>query len=235
MHLLKHFYILLFLPMAIWAQPLTGPKLLEKSIRYHDPNGNWEHFKGEFTVTMKSAKGSDRVSNIFMDFDRQAFSVAVAKDGDAYTYDLVKDSCSIRFNGSSTIAQETKERLRLSCERAFMYKDYYTYLYGLPMKLSDPGTQIHETVEERSFQGKTYLRLKVTYEKEVGKDTWYFYFDPRTYAMEGYQFYHDETKNDGEYIVLKDLTIINGIKMPKIREWYFNKDDAYLGTDILGD
>ncbi len=30
--------------------------------------------------------------------------------------------------------------------------------------------------------------------KEVGEDTWYFYFDPLTYAMEVYQFYHEEEK-----------------------------------------
>lgn len=65
------------------------------------------------------------------------------------------------------------------------------------------------------------------------KDTWYFYFDPDTYAMEVYQFYHDESKNDGEYILLKGITEINSIKMPKVRSWYYNKDDKYLGTDTL--
>lgn len=27
---------------------------------------------------------------------------------------------------------------------------------------------------------------------------------------------------------------VNHIKMPKIRAWYYNKDDKYLGTDTLG-
>jgi hypothetical protein len=35
-------------------------------------------------------------------------------------------------------------------------------------------------------QGKEYLVLKVDYQKEIGKDTWYFYFNPKTYAMEVY-------------------------------------------------
>ena len=51
--------------------------------------------------------------------------------------------------------------------------------------------------------------------------------------MEIYQFYHDETKNDGEYILLTEEEIINGIKMPKNRAWYTNKDNMLLGTDIL--
>ena len=75
--------------------------------------------------------------------------------------------------------------------------------------------------------------MKVTYKKEVGNDIWYFYFDPSTYAMEVYQFFHDESKNDGEYILLSGMETINGIKMPKNRAWYYNKDDKYLATDVL--
>ena len=101
------------------------------------------------------------------------------------------------------------------------------------MKLNDPGTILDSIIKRRKFKGKEYLVLKVTYEESVGKDTWYFYFDPLTYAMQVYQFFKDETQNDGEYIILEDLEKVNGIKMPKTRSWFFNKDDKYLGKDIL--
>ena len=101
------------------------------------------------------------------------------------------------------------------------------------MKLKDKGTITHEKVIRKKFKDKDYLVLKVTYTKEVGKDTWYFYFNPKTYAMEVYQFFKDESKKDGEYILLTDLETINDIKMPKNRAWYYNKNDGYLGTDIL--
>lgn len=74
--------------------------------------------------------------------------------------------------------------------------------------------------------------LKVTYKQNIGKDTWYFYFNPKTFAMEVYQFFK-ETKDSGEYILLSGLETINAIKMPKVRAWYYNKDNNYLGTDIL--
>ncbi len=51
--------------------------------------------------------------------------------------------------------------------------------------------------------------------------------------MEVYQFYHKETDNDGEYILLSGTENFKGIKMPKTRKWYYNKDDKFLGTDIL--
>ncbi len=101
------------------------------------------------------------------------------------------------------------------------------------MKLKDPGTIIQSKVERKLFKGKEYLVLKVNYEEEVGKDVWYFYFNTKTYAMEIYQFFHEEAKNDGEYILLTDLKTIEGIKMPKNRDWFTNKENKLLGTDIL--
>jgi hypothetical protein len=51
--------------------------------------------------------------------------------------------------------------------------------------------------------------------------------------MEVYQFFHDESKNDGEYILLSEEEIIEDIKIPKIRKWYYIKEDGYLGTDVI--
>ena len=60
-----------------------------------------------------------------------------------------------------------------------------------------------------------------------------FYFNPETYAMEIYQFLKNGEENTGEYILLSGMETVNGIKMPKTRAWYYNKNDKYLGTDIL--
>ena len=48
-----------------------------------------------------------------------------------------------------------------------------------------------------------------------------------------YQFFHDESKNDGEYILLSEMITVNGIKIPKVRAWYYNEGDKYLATDNL--
>jgi len=77
------------------------------------------------------------------------------------------------------------------------------------------------------------LEIKVTYDPSVGKDIWYFYFDPTTYALRGYRFYHDEAKNDGEYILIDGEVTINGVKFPKNRAWYTHKEGKYLGNDDL--
>ena len=215
-----------------FAQEITGTQLLDKAIQFHDPNDNWKTFTGSLFVTMETPNKPKRTSEIRIDLLNQSFYVKASQGDKTTVYSVTKDACNIQFNGK-TPTEEEKTSNNLSCDRASMYQNYYTYLYGLPMKLKDAGTIIDETVILKEFNGKNYLVLKVTYEKEVGKDTWYFYFDPATYAMQVYQFYHEEEKNDGEFILLSGLETVNGIKLPKKRAWYYNKESKYLGTDFL--
>ena len=225
--------LVLFFSVSSTSQELTGVQLLEKAIEFHDPNNRWPTFNGEFFVTMKTPKNSDRVSEININLPQEFFSVKATRDTLTTNYIVEKTNCISALNGDEHPSEALKKKYRLDCDRAKMLKNYYTYLYGLPMKLKDEGTIVHPKVIQKSFKGKVYLVLKVNYKTEVGKDTWYFYFDPKTYAMEVYQFFKDEAKNDGEYILLSDLETINTIKIPKIRAWYYNKNDGYLGTDIL--
>ncbi len=226
-------WIALLSSLISLGQELSGVQLLQKAIEYHDPTNAWPTFKGELSITMSTPDEKERVSTILIDLPKDYFQVKATKDDVTITQTLNKEECKVLYNGSSTFSEEDKKKHRLTCERANMYKNYYTYLYGLPMKLKDSGTIIDPNAEKKIFKGKEYFVLKATYEKEVGEDTWYFYFDPKTYAMEVYQFFHDESKNDGEYILLTGMEEIGGIKMPKTRAWYYNKDDKYLGKDVL--
>lgn len=225
-------FILVFTSISIQSQEIKGPELLEKAIKYHDPDGNWETFKGTFFITMETPNKPKRESEITIDIPNEYFYVKATQGKNTTEYTVDKGKCSITFNGE-TPSEGIKKEHKLSCERANTYKNYYTYLYGMPMKLKDPGAIIDEQVNLDKFMGEMYLTLRVTYKKEVGEDIWYFYFDPETYALEAYQFYHDEEKNDGEYILFTGIETINGIKMPKKRAWYYNKNQQYLGTDVL--
>lgn len=232
---MRYFFLCtaLLISFVSLSQELTGSQLLEKTINYHNPNNTWTSFKGNLAITMSTPDGKERISDIILNLPEEYFQLTSTKDGVTIKQTLNKGRCELMLNGSTTVSEEDKKTHRLTCERANMYKNYYTYLYGLPMKLKNPGTIIDPKTEKKTFKGKEYLVLKVTYEKEVGEDVWYFYFDQKTYAMEVYQFFHDETKNDGEYILLTDQEEVSGIKMPKNRAWYYNKDDKHLGTDVL--
>ena len=233
--MMRYFFLFLALQVNIlaFAQEISGKQLLEKALAFHDPNDNWKSFKGEMLIEMESPNNGTRSTTIQIDLPSNYFKSTVKKDNYTIESELNNEECTLKLDGSTTISAKVKDSLKISCDRAKMMKNYYTYLYGLPMKLKDPGTIIDPIVQKKTFKGKEYLVLKAGYEKEVGSDTWYFYFDPKTYAMEVYQFFHDESKNDGEYILLSEMINVNGIKIPKVRAWYYNKEDVYLATDKL--
>ena len=229
--------VLFFSPIIIFAQDLTGKALLDKAIQYHDPNDKWNSFNSILYVTMETPNNTNRDSEIHINLPDEYFYVKAIKDTIITEYTINKGECSIVLNGNSNPSEALLKKYNLSCERASMYKNYYTYLYGLPMKLKDPGTIVDQKVVRKNFKGKEYLVLKVTYDENVGSDVWYFYFNPKTYAMEIYQFFKGDPagigKDTGEYILLTEEIKNNGIIFPKNRAWYYNKDNKYLGTDIL--
>lgn len=233
--MMRYFFLLinLLVHITLIGQELTGEQLLKNAITFHDPENNWKSFKGKMLIEMESPKSGVRSTMLEMDLPHNYFKSTVIKNNYKIESELNQGECILKLNGSTSIFHKIKDSLNISCDRAKMMKNYYTYLYGLPMKLKDPGTIIEPKVIKKNFKGKDYLVLKASYDKEVGSDTWYFYFDPKTYAMEVYQFYHDESQNDGEYILLSEMITVNGMKLPKVRAWYYNKDDIYLATDIL--
>ena len=233
------FTFLLFTNTLLFSQDITAKQLLDKTIAYHDPNNTWSSFNSEFTVVMTTPNNSDRKSKINIDLTKELFSVSATRDTVITGYSLNKGVCEMRYNGKLLDSSEAKTK-NMTCDRAKLYKNYYTYLYGLPMKLKDSGTNLNNSVEKKTFKGKDYLVLKVTYDDSVGSDVWYFYFNPISYAMEIYQFFKTDENgkakpDSGEYILLTEEAKVNHIKMPKIRAWYYNKDDKFLGTDTLMD
>jgi hypothetical protein len=212
--------------------------LLNNAIDYHDPEGHWSTFNESLLVTMETPDQPVRETEIKINLPKRYFFTKATRDTIVSIYEVNGDTCNVVFNGRTEFTEEEIKTYRLTCERAELWKDYYTYLYGLPMKLKDPGTVIAPQIERRSFKGKEYLVLAVSYDRTVGSDAWYFYFDPQTYAMEVYQFFRTDEKGQpkqdtGEYILLSDMETIGSIKMPKVRAWYYNKDDTYLGTDYF--
>lgn len=230
------FGLLLFFLICFNIQSQTdlrGEELLNKAINYHDPTSQWSKFNNSLNIITSTNTSSDRKSEVTINIPEDYFYLKSIRDSLVTEYTISDSTCKIVVNGNQNLDSLTLKKRNISCDRGKMFRNYYTYLYGLPMKLKDKGTIIDEKVYEKEFKGQTYLVLKITYDEQIGKDTWYFYFNPKTYALELYQFYHDESLNDGEYIILSGETIINNIKIPKKRDWFYNSNNEFLGSDLL--
>jgi hypothetical protein len=236
---MKYFFSLMVICASLYinAQELNGQQLLNKAIKTHDPNRNWNSFQGGFQITMTTPSQPERVSDITINLPEESFEVNAVRDSILTSYYVVKE-VGAAFKSDLRQVEKVIMTTEKDAERALFMKNYYTYLYGLPMKLKDEGTNIDNKIERKTFKGKEYLVLKATYDQNVGSDAWFFYFDPTTYKMEIYQFFKTDASgkikpHTGEYIVLSGNQVVNDIHMPKVRKWYYNKDDQFLGTDVI--
>lgn len=225
---------LLFFNTA-FSQAPSSTEVLNKSIKYHDPKGEW--FEKSFSMSFAQTRPDGSVNTIYVDFfnDKSQFRYTQRTDSLSKVYFIKnkEDETVLLLNGSKTISADDAKKHRMTPAMALRIRNYYTYLWGLPMKLKDPGTILHDEVSKEKFQGIDCYKLKVTYDEAVGTDIWYFYFDVKKYALKGYKFHRDESKNDGEYITLEGQEKVLNMKIPKTRKWFYNKGDKFLGEDSL--
>ncbi|MDY7094689.1 MAG: DUF6503 family protein [Acidobacteriota bacterium] len=219
------------------AEPPTPQELLDRSIVYHDPDGRFLTESHRLVFAESRPNGPDRRTEALIDVAGERFEI-VRRGEHTVAGVWAPDTCEMTLDGRSEVTAAEREEHHPTCERLTLLRNYYTYLWGLPMKLRDPGTQLGRVTATTlkgpgSAPALPVYDLRVTYEEEVGGDIWYFYFDRETYALVGYRFYHDEAKNDGEVIYLDGEVAAVGLRLPKARTWYTHEDDKLLGTDTL--
>ena len=225
--------ILLLVGCRQETRPIDGNELLDKMLAYHDPYNSWDKLSSTVQYHEYRPDNTMRKSLVHFNNAGNSFKMERASDQLVITRGTVGDSCYVLVNGSPKIEAQVDSTLNLDCQRSLLYRDYYVYMQGLPMKLRDYGTIIENQVDMVTFLGSRYYKLKVSYDEMVGSDVWYFYVNPETYAIQAYQFYHDESKGDGEYIVLEGIIEHQGMIWPRERTWYTNIDDQYLGKDVI--
>ena len=190
----------------------TAQQVLEQAIQYHDPNGEWPTLNAQFDFTETRPNGADRIT--FMILDNKSSYMKLNRN-DEEAYQLMSDE-AVTLIGDGDEA------------RAIRMRNYYLYLWGLPMKLLDEGTQLDETVKEEPVGDVPCYVLTVYYEAE----TYYFHFDKESGRMMQYTFIKVGIEK-GEVIKLRDEISFGTIKIPQKRSWYTIPENKFLGMDTL--
>ncbi len=209
-------FVLLFLVFfgvgVAHAQTMSADEVLTKSLKYHDPNGEWKLFNRQLSFVSERPNDPDRKSMATINNSTGLFEL----DEENNHMAILLDSC-ISIPAGKT------------CDQVKRTRNYYVYLWGLPMKLQDEGTALDPVVKEENFEGKNCYVLRVPY----AEDVWFFFIDKNTYAMKAYMFLKDEPSRKGELIYLDEEVKIGSMRIPKKRKWVTMPDQKVLGTDIL--
>ncbi|MEQ8423719.1 MAG: DUF6503 family protein, partial [Cyclobacteriaceae bacterium] len=154
--------VIFTLVLSLNAIAQDAKSILEKSIQYHDPKGEWNSFNHQMVFVSERPGGSDRKSTVMINNNKGFFSL----EEEGSTMSVIMDSCSVVPDGKT-------------CENVKRTRNYYIYLWGLPMKLKDQGTTIDSKVEQVQFEGTDCYVIRVPYDQDV----WFFYIAKSNYAM----------------------------------------------------
>ncbi|WP_339790020.1 MAG: DUF6503 family protein [Imperialibacter sp.] len=225
--------LLLILLFSCDKPSLTPASLLEKSIEAHDPNNQWPKLNSRFHMSIKRDGQADRYFSVLINNPEGIFEYALQQGDSTVSQGVRHGEYYVSVNDSSNLNYEIKSKFQLTEERTQYLKEVYEYLYGVPMKLKDTGTIIDPAVVEETFNNQSCWVIKVTYDPSTDGETWYFYIDKETFLLAGYRFYFDESKGDGEFIFVEGYESLNGLQLPKLKKWHWNKDSAHFRTDEL--
>lgn len=213
----------------------SASELLTCSIAYHDPKGSWQH--GAFKITDISSRPDGTIGRrtvLRFDNSQGRFKMESHIDGRVVTA-AIKGSVieDVRLDGDVDFSNDEIQHYQLAPAQVLTRRNFFLYLLGLPMKLRDSGTRLDPKAKPTNFHGLSVYELRVTYDASVGSDTWYFYLDRETCALVGHRYYHNESAGDGEYTILSDEIVGQGLRLPRIRKWYRNQNSEWFITHTI--
>ena len=231
--------IILFLQLftgTLLAQ-LSPQKVLEKAIRHHDPNGSWARFHQRLHFRVSIPNQADTFSVVEIDNRRRYFNY-IARDGKRTIEKGFNDRAFFAIiDGKEAKSAVDIQRFRLSREKVSEVRDFFTYVIGLPMRLTETGARLSPKLQSEIFNGEACWVLRVDYPtinaNNAQTESWLFYINKGNYAMRGSRFIRNNNVKNGAYIVFEGETTIKGINLPQTRHWFWSEDDRFLATETI--
>ena len=107
--------------------------LLNKSIQYHDSHGALMHHDVTLHLNEKRPNGTDRKSTVAFNISKESYTNTRISEGVEIKSNLTKGKYTITVDGRSEYSDEEKEKYRLNPDRMETMKNYYQYLWLLPL------------------------------------------------------------------------------------------------------
>lgn len=214
---------------------MKGQDILEKTIAYHDPNNNWNSYKGiMYEVT------------VFADNYVVKETIEINKPDDFYLSTAFQEIGTIKrgmdkgkhffsLNDDTNISEEIKKNWGLSEVGITNMKAMHTGHFGLPMHLKSIGMKIQENSNIVDFEGRRCYELTfvgmpdlVVNKSYVGKMI--LYIDAKSYSMRGSRW--ELSGIPALYVIYSEEIDINGVRIPHIMSCYNVENNIPRYTSI---
>ncbi|WP_340073971.1 DUF6503 family protein [Leptobacterium sp. I13] len=203
--------------------PLTAQEIIERSIEYYHME-DWGSFSGKFKIsqTIPEAKEEDEAFITLLEFDNSKQYFRLERPSLEQIFGVKDGVLFAEVKGEDALHKDVSELNITSM------KSYWTYLLGIPAKLKDPGSVPNDTIKKVSFREKDHWLVTIPYEKE----TWSFYFNSNTYALQKACFIMNQNPSYGNCIEFEKEIEVNNIKFQQEQHWY-DLDGKKLGEEVI--
>lgn len=213
----RNFAILICAVLSIQCSSIktkTAQDIVEASIKFHDPKNKWANLNAEFLFESKFS---------FNDSVPEELQVTIDVQKNDFQYHNLDRKVNIQYPQESCIILQGEG----TCEGYRWTKNFYTYVWGLPMKLQDSEARIQEGFSSDTINNIPLNVVAVHYENENFK----FYFDQKSSELKFFSFIKNNAEKHGEFIELRGLFEYNEIKFPAVKEWRESDSKKLIGTN----
>ncbi len=194
---------------------LSSDEIISKSIDFHDPHQSWCTFHATMNFESSFSWNDSIPEHMELTFDNKQQYFNYLNHDRKVDLHYYPDSCS-------------KASTNGDCGGYSWTYGFYPYIWGLPMKLQDPGIKPEKEFRKMVFNNESVYEVQVNYKAE----NFWFYFNDDDFQLEAFKFIKNDTTGKGEIVVLKNLKEVNGIKFPQHRTW-LHLDSSLIGVNEL--
>lgn len=216
---MKRYLYIILLISACNSAP-SGKQILKRSIDFHDPNNRWNNLKQNISINSDFIYPDTALYSLLIGLDNPNKRVLYSNTTLGQRVDFTDTTCVAIMGGKT-------------CEQMAWTQNFYHFILGLPMTLQNDEGMVHDLVLDTTFHDTPSFRVAIDFEKEK----WHFYFAKSDYQLTGFAF-NKNFEAKAEEIRTEGLIEIDGMKLPKIRNWWITTNSlapVYSGKDeIIG-
>ncbi|MFD2588682.1 DUF6503 family protein [Croceitalea marina] len=201
----------------------------------YDVSGNWKNSEIKIHIQEPRVGNPKRYTRLVFNNTSGYFEMQRTKDIGAIKRIInINGESKIFVDGKSVLSNEIKEKYALNKQKTEEHKNFYKILYGVPMSLTNELWNTIEPAQSGEYQGKEVYRIDLVLKENVISKNWTLIISKEMDKLLAIEFNHPEDGADGgEILRFFGEYEFNGVKIPRIRNWYSQSQNEYLGSDVI--
>lgn len=229
MNKLLFLLISIFSSYNLFAQELSVEEIVKNTVRFYDPQAQWKLSNFSFELDEPRLKTPQRHSQVILNNKSKELKITRYYLPDTIVQGVDQNAHFFIFNGQEIDLDNDTIRMdsyRTSKARVEGMGKFYSFLLGMPHNLP----QIKDKILISHANSDIYI-LEIELSEPIISKKWRLYIDKNDFYLKKMETSDNEF---GEIIIFSEETAeVKGIKFPRFRHWYNEKDNAYLGSDII--